>query len=164
MQSQELKQMDSKIPCGDFGNLEYLHAIVCIATCMDKETIRAYYAFVRWHNETLLPVLTYCFGKWVGLLYSLLVPFWFIGAFAGSTAVKGKGKKTFYGSCMSFVGIQLLLTLLDYYGIACWDMPVVFSTADWTAMIPIATIQLTVMLFMVCENDYRYAYSGPECV
>ena len=53
---------------------------------------------------------------------------------------------------MSLVGIQLLLTLLDYYGVACWDMPVVFSTADWTAMIPIATIQLTVMWFLVHEK------------
>lgn len=123
---------------------------------MDKETSRAYHAFVRWRSETLLPVLTYCFGKWVGLLYLLLVPLWFIGAFAGFTSVKGKGKKTLYGSCMSLVGIQLLLTLLDYHSFACWDMPVVFSTADWTAMIPIATIQLTVMLFMVCESDYSH--------
>lgn len=126
--------------------------IVCIATCMDKETIRAYHTFVRWRSETLLPVLTYCFGKWVGLLYSLLAPLWLIGACVGSTAVKGRRKKILYGSCMSLVGIQLLLTLLDYYSVACWDMPVVFSTADWTAMIPIATIQLTVMWFLVHEK------------
>lgn len=119
---------------------------------MDRETTRAYHTFVRWRSETLLPVLTYCFGKWVGLLFSLLVPFWFIGALAGSTAVKGNGKKALYGSCLSLVGIQLLLTLLDYYGIACWDMPVVFSTADWTAMIPVATIQLTAMWFLIKEN------------
>lgn len=123
---------------------------------MDRETTRAYYAFVRWRSETLLSVLTYCFGKWVGLLYSLLAPLWLIGACVGSSAVKGRREKILYGSCMSLVGIQLLLTLLDYYGVACWDMPVVFSTADWTAMIPIATIQLTVMLFMVCESDYSH--------
>ena len=123
-----------------------------VCEVMDKETSRAYHAFVRWRSETLLPVLTYCFGKWVGLLYSLLAPLWLIGACVGSAAVKGRRKKILYGSCMSLVTIQLLLTLLDYYGIACWDMPVVFSTADWTAMIPVATIQLTTMWFLIKGN------------
>lgn len=54
---------------------------------------------------------------------------------------------------MGLVGTQLILTLLDYYGITCWEMPVVFSTADWTAMITVATVQLTVMLFLICENQ-----------
>ena len=31
-------------------------------------------------------------------------------------------------------------------------MPVVFSTADWTAMIPVAMIQLTAMWFLIKEN------------
>ena len=79
--------------------------------------------------------------------------FWLIGAIAGFTAVKGNGRKLLYGSCMSLVGIQLLLTLLDYFGIACWDMPVLFSTADWTAMIMVATNQLTVMLYLIMNRN-----------
>lgn len=120
----------------------------------NKEQTRAYHTFVRWRSETLLPVLAYCFGKWVGVLYSVIVPLWFVGSIAGFTAVKGKGRRVLYGSCMSLVGIQLLLTLLDYYGIACWEMPMVFSTADWTAMIPVAMIQLTVMLFLIMEKNH----------
>ena len=126
---------------------------------MDRETSRAYHAFVRWHSETLLPVLTYCFGKWVGLLYSLLAPLWLVGACAGFSAVEGKGRKFLYGSCMSILAIQLLLTLLDYYGIACWDMPVLFSTADWTAMIPVATVQLAVMWFLIRENRILHEHN-----
>lgn len=132
--------------------LQYKNLKEPISEVMDRETSRAYHAFVRWHSETLLPVLSYCYGKWMGLLYSLLVPLWLIGACISLSVVKGKGGKFLYGSCMSLVGMQLLLTLLDYYSIACWDMPVVFSTADWTAMIPVATIQLTVMWFLIREN------------
>lgn len=61
--------------------------------CDDKEQTRAYCAFVRWRSETLLPVLTYCYGKWVGFLYSGIVALGFIGSIVGFSAVKGKGRK-----------------------------------------------------------------------
>ena len=158
--SEEIRYMRSKSVWFGRGDhyytypeyLQYKNLKEPVSEVMDRETSRAYHAFVRWRSETLLPVLSYCFGKWVGLLYSLLVPLWLIGACISLSAVKGNGRKFLYGGCMSLVGMQLLLTLLDYYGIACWDMPVVFSTADWTAMIPVATIQLTVMWFLIREN------------
>lgn len=96
----------------------------------DIEHTRAYFGFGCWRNETLLPVLTYCFGKWVGVLYTAIVLLWFIGSSAGFARVKGIGGKILYGNCMSLVGIQLAMTLMDYYGIAACPMPLVFSTVD----------------------------------
>lgn len=133
----------------------YVEADDIISEVMDTERTKAYFAFVGWYSQALLPVLTYCFGKWVRLLYLAIVPLWLLGAFIGFTAVKGKGRKVLYGSCMCLVGVQLLLTILDCYGIVTWPMPLVFSTADWTAMIPVVTIQLTVMLFLIKNSQKR---------
>lgn len=127
----------------------------------DVEQTRAYFGFGRWRSETLLPILTYCFGKWIGVLYFVIVLFWLVGSSVGFVAVKGKCRRVLYGTCMSLVGIQLVLTLLDYYGIATWSMPVVFSTADWTAMIPIATIQLTVMWFLIRAD--QKVFTDSQC-
>lgn len=154
--SEEIQRMQSKSVWFGRGEQyytypEYLYeeADDVISDVMDKEQTKAYFAFVRWRSEVLLPVLTYCFGKWVKLLYFTIVPLWFMGAIIGFTAVKGKGRKSLYGSCMCLVGIQLLLTILDCYGMVTWPMPLLFSTADWTAMIPIVVIQLTVMSFLI---------------
>lgn len=124
-----------------------------ILEVVKKEHIRAYCAFVRWRSETLLPVLSYCFGKWIAILYFTIALFWLTGATVCLITVKGSGRKLLYGSCASLVGVQVILTLLDYYGITYWDMPVVFSTADWTAMIPITTLQLTTMLFLIMHKN-----------
>lgn len=124
----------------------------------DIEQTRAYFAFGSWRSEELLPVLVYCFGKWIGLLYFTLVFLWLNGSFAGFVTLKGRGRKILYGSCMSLVGTQLILTMLDYYGIVCWEMPIVFSTADWTLMIPVVTIQLTVMFFLITDNQRNYVH------
>lgn len=125
---------------------EEIHEVV------EKEHTRAYCAFVRWRSETLLPVLSYCFGKWIAILYFIIALFWLTGATACLITVKGSGRKLLYGSCASLVGVQVLLTLLDYYGITRWTMPVVFSTADWTAMIPVVILPLTTMLFLVLDK------------
>lgn len=126
---------------------EEIHDVV------EKEHTRAYCAFVRWQSETLLPVLSYCFGKWIAIAYAAIALLWLTGVTACLAAIKGIGRKLLYSSCASLVGVQVILTLLDYYGITCWEMPVVFSTADWTAMIPVATIPLTTMLFLVLDRN-----------
>lgn len=79
--SEEIQRMQSKSVWFGRGNHYYTYpelllrenyreADAITREVMDKEQTRAYCAFVRWRSETLLPVLTYCYGKWVGFLYS----------------------------------------------------------------------------------------------
>lgn len=95
----------------------------------DRENSRAYE--LERHTASMLPILDYCYGKWVSALYALIAVFCCVGAIIGWKAVKGSWNRVLYGSCFLLLAAQVLGPLLEQLGVLIWSMPVLFSEMDW---------------------------------
>lgn len=112
-------------PTPDMTDEEYLQ----MCDISDRETSRAYE--LERQPSSMLPILDYCYGKWVSALYALIAVFWCAGAIMGWKAVKGSWNRVLYGSCFLLLAAQVLGPLLEQLGILIWSMPVLFSEMDW---------------------------------
>ena len=112
-------------PTPDMTDEEYLQ----MCDISDRETSRAYE--LERQPSSMLPILDYCYGKWVSALYALIAVFWCVGAIMGWKTVRGSWNRVLYGSCFLLLAAQVLGPLLEQLGILIWSMPVLFSEMDW---------------------------------
>lgn len=124
---------------------EELQVEDAVREVVEKEHLRIGVVFSQWGSEELLPVLSYCFGTVIFAVYCVIVAVWIGAAVWGGMSLKGLGSKVLYGSCGVLMGMLLGAPALDYLGIVRWTLPVVFTTADLTALIPCGVLPLTVM-------------------
>lgn len=156
---QEIQRILSRCRCFGHGSPYYTYADTVLKDASQpdlplyvqfafRERQRAEEVFRNFRQVHTLPVLSYCFGHWIRTVYTAIAAAWMLVGAAVSFQVYRWWEKWTYFFCYLTVLLQLLLPLLEAYGILVCGISYPFG-ASLLQNITLVLPQLGVMLGLV---------------
>ena len=118
---------------------------------MERDRAKVFRHF-RW--DMLLPVLSYTYGFWITILFSLITVGWCAAAIGAFRKLNVWWEKILYAVCGVLIAEQMIFPLLGGLGIIACLTPHPFSM-DWQVTLMAVIPQLSVMLVLLKSGHPR---------